>query len=611
MPDGKSPAGSSSGASGSDPRRSAADGQKTDAEPGSEPTEEGGGTQLALREQSPARTEEKSPGTAGSTDSLSQEYSPRLDPNAFWPFVDDGDELNIVYAGRLPSAEDFRTHLYTYGVPHLREVHGLLRIRRAGNRSDFRDRLEAVYALHPVIATLALACQYCSNRSLLHRDKEVLHKLLADTNSVAIFDQHNLDDLFFRPDKGTFHVEESEAALTPVSHEGSGHRRGSSSSKDGSEASSEAAEMRSAMAELKAEMAAMRAAASGGGGGGGGSGHVPAADVAKLVQDAVAAEREQFITDVRSGKIVIDGHASKADRRAASTWQLSDEFAVFDSQWTEKRHQTENLYDASDVMSLRDLVYKNPTRDQDATKISKRHNFPAKWHDAPASCRNPAERKVTYTQGQMDRDKELREKQEGLLPPFKTTIKSLDICCRLHALADELYDDLENDRLSKPDILKIVTQLVTQADDAIFVLSDTFHLQAKPVTGFQKERRNILLQAKSVLKDVAMPDNVEVQDEGTWYMDDDNAIETEAVRLRAAEKQRKDLARLGGGGAAPPGGGSKNKQKKQAFVKKREADRERSKAAAKAAAAKAKGAPAPAPAPGPAPSPAPGKKPGS
>ena len=44
MPDGKSPAGTSSGAGGSDPRRSAADGQKTDAEPGSEPTEEGGGT---------------------------------------------------------------------------------------------------------------------------------------------------------------------------------------------------------------------------------------------------------------------------------------------------------------------------------------------------------------------------------------------------------------------------------------------------------------------------------------------------------------------------------------------------------------------------------------
>jgi hypothetical protein len=37
-------------------------------------------------------------------------------------------------------------------------------------------------------------------------------------------------------------------------------------------------------------------------------------------------------------------------------------------------------------------------------------------------------------------------------------------------------------------------------------------------------------------------------------MDDDGAIETEAVRLRVAEKQRKNLARLGGGGAAPPGG---------------------------------------------------------
>ena len=92
---------------------------------------------------------------------------------------------------------------------------------------------------------------------------------------------------------------------------------------------------------------------------------------ALLVQQAVAAEREQFISDVRSGKIVIDGHASKADRRAASTWQLSDEFVVFDSEWTEKRQDTPNLYDAGEATSLRDLVFKNPTRDQDATKISR------------------------------------------------------------------------------------------------------------------------------------------------------------------------------------------------------------------------------------------------
>ena len=139
------------------------------------------------------------------------------------------------------------------------------------------------------------------------------------------------------------------------------------------------------------------------------------------------------------------------------------------------------------------------------------------------------------------------------------------------------------------------------------MLSDTFHLQAKPVTAFQRERRNILLQAKSVLKDVAMPDNVEVQDEGTWYMDDDGAIETEAVRLRAAEKQRKDLARLQGGGAGAPAWAlSKNKQKKNAHVQKRDADR--GKAKATAAAKAKKGAPAPAPAPGPAPGPAPDKK---
>ena len=56
-------------------------------------------------------------------------------------------------------------------------IHGILRIRRAGNRADYRSRLETTFAISPVIATLALSCQYCANNDLDHRDKKVLDNL--------------------------------------------------------------------------------------------------------------------------------------------------------------------------------------------------------------------------------------------------------------------------------------------------------------------------------------------------------------------------------------------------------------------------------------------------
>jgi hypothetical protein len=85
--------------------------------------------------------------------------------------------------------------------------------------------LETTFAISPVIATLALSCQYCANNDLDHRDKKVLDNMFAGESALATFEEHSLDDLFFRLDKGTFHVGEAEAQRTPSSREGGYHRQ--------------------------------------------------------------------------------------------------------------------------------------------------------------------------------------------------------------------------------------------------------------------------------------------------------------------------------------------------------------------------------------------------
>ena len=369
MPDGSQSDEDSSDAGDHSSDRGISGGQKDEGEHGSAQE----GAQLALQNK-PAgpRGDTSEGGSAKSSPPL--EYTAPVDSEAIWPRVQEGDAAyTIVYPGQLPTVEQFGARLSNASLEELKSIHEVLRIRRSGGREVYRSRLLAVHDSHPIVAVLALCVGYCQGHALLHRDKSVLDDLLFQAKAEHKFAAHSVDDLFFDSETGKFFIDEP-AKATPQSR-GGGSRRGSTGSR-GSESSQDVAEMRDALADLKREMSALRADRTRGGGGGGSSGHVPAAEVTLLVQQAVAAEREQFISDVRSGKIVIDGHASKADRRAASTWQLSDEFVVFDSEWTEKREDTPNLYDAGEATSLRDLVFKNPTRDQDATKISKRHNFP-------------------------------------------------------------------------------------------------------------------------------------------------------------------------------------------------------------------------------------------
>jgi hypothetical protein len=364
MPDGSQSDDGSSDAGDHSSDRGIPGGQKDGGEHGSAQD----GAQLALQVQPAAPGGGTSEGGSAKS-SPPLEYAAPVDSEAIWPRVQEGDAAyTIVYPGQLPTVEQFGARLSNASLEELKSIHEVLRIRRSGGREVYRSRLLAVHDSHPIVAVLALCVGYCQDHALLHRDKSVLDDLLFQAKAEHKFAAHSVDDLFFDSETGKFFIDEP-AKATPQSR-GGGSRRGSTGSR-GSESSQDVAEMRDALADLKREMSALRADRTRGGGGGGSSGHVPAAEVTLLVQQAVAAEREQFISDVRSGKIVIDGHASKADRRAASTWQLSDEFVVFDSEWTEKREDTPNLYDAGEATSLRDLVFKNPTRDQDATKISR------------------------------------------------------------------------------------------------------------------------------------------------------------------------------------------------------------------------------------------------
>jgi hypothetical protein len=226
MPNGKSSAGSSSGAGGSNPRRSAADGQTNEQQGSDSPGGGLGGTELALRDTT-AGAADGAHSEAGSDDSAARGPVAPVDPDGVWPLVRDelGLDTSVVYPGSLPSTEEFRSQLHSASLDDLKKIHGILRIRRAGNRADYRSRLETTFAISPVIATLALSCQYCANNDLDHRDKKVLDNMFVGESALATFEEHSLDDLFFRLDKGTFHVGEAEAQRTPSSREGGYHRQ--------------------------------------------------------------------------------------------------------------------------------------------------------------------------------------------------------------------------------------------------------------------------------------------------------------------------------------------------------------------------------------------------
>ena len=64
---------------------------------------------------------------------------------------------SVVYPGSLPSTAEFRSQLHSASLDDLKKIHGILRIRRAGNRADYRSRLETTFDISLVIATLALS----------------------------------------------------------------------------------------------------------------------------------------------------------------------------------------------------------------------------------------------------------------------------------------------------------------------------------------------------------------------------------------------------------------------------------------------------------------------
>ena len=131
--------------------RSTSRGQEDGRESGSVQTS----TQLALRDAS------AEPGGGTSEGGSAQRSSPLeyvapVDPEAFWPRVQQGDaedsEYTIVYHGQLPTAEQFGARLLDASTEELKEIHLFLRIRRSGGREVYRSRLQAVFDSHPIVA---------------------------------------------------------------------------------------------------------------------------------------------------------------------------------------------------------------------------------------------------------------------------------------------------------------------------------------------------------------------------------------------------------------------------------------------------------------------------
>jgi hypothetical protein len=267
------------------------------------------------------------------------------------------------------------------------------------------------------------------------------------------------------------------------------------------------------------------------------------------------------------------------------------------------------LYDnANPETSLRKLVFFSTIRDDDKKKILRRTALPSFWADPPSI--NPANRHK-FTEAQLKRDKELQGLQEKMLPTFQITTKCLDLSCRTHAECELLRDDIAAD--DGRDLVSRLDSIQQKLDDVIFGLSDDFHMHAQPISGWQRERNNIVLQAKSKVVAAEVPD-LAPPDKGTWFHDDGDVVVGQetlsldelAARTRKEEKERLELAKIlggrggggrgGGRGRGGRGGGGSGRATSQSKSKKR---RDKAKAKRDSAAAGEPGA-APEPAPAPA-----------
>jgi hypothetical protein len=467
------------------------------------------------------------------------------------------------------------------------DINGLfewLSLRKSGTRATKISKILAVFNDgFPNVVRLARDCYHREN----HRDANLLEGITT-SGRTHIFNADNLltQDLVYDEATGRWSNPAADSPSEPAP----------AAAADGSVtiSASDFAVWQRRLADLESR-----------GGAGGGSG-LDETQVVALIEKSKKEARAELLSDIRDGREVVDTWATKDDRRQATAYELGPDFAVFNFERAPVRADTENCYDVSQSEeSLRKLVFFSTIRDDDKKKILRRTALPSTWADPPSI--NPANRHK-FSDAQLKRDKELRELQEKMLPTFQITVKALDLACRTHAECELLRDDIF--AADGRDLVPRLDSIQQKLDDVIFGLSDDFHMHAQPVSGWQRERNNIVLQAKSKVGKAEVPDLVP-PDKGTWYHDDGDVVvgaetlslDELAARTRKEEKERLELARIiaGRGGHNPgPGGGrggGRGGGGGRATASKSKKRRDKAKAKKNAAAA---GGPAAAPEPAPA-----------
>ena len=470
-------------------------------------------------------------------------------------------------------------------IEDIDSLFSIISLRRKGSRATKVALLLDAFDEYPNLVRLGFACHSRAN----HRDAHLLEGITDNNRKTSKVNGDGVlsDDLGYDASTGSFSRPEVRGSLPATNRDGSNSavspaRRGGAS-RAGSDTVSLSKREWEAM---QSRMAAIEAGSAGGAGDG--ASGVTRAEILAMVEQGKREAREELLRDIKEGREVVDTWASKADRRKASAFEVCPDFAVFSFDHESDRSNTVNLFDDSDVTgSFRRLVYFNSIRDDDRRKIMRRTALPAGWSDPPTiTPRNLHQ----FSAAQLAKDKELRDQQTKLLPSFQITANVLDLACRSHAECEHLRDDLANSRPIEDRVDAIQDGL----DDIIFALSDNFHVLAQPISGIQRERNNLSLQAKSRTGSATVPE-LAPPDDGQWHHDEGDisigsetiSMDVYAARLRKAEKERNDLAgqqRRRPGGPGPKPKKSKNKRNKPA--------------AAPAA------APAPSPAPAPAPTPA-------
>eukprot|EP01050_Picozoa_sp_SAG11_P015731 SAG11_NODE_2073_length_3858_cov_21.209364_2_plen_346_part_00 len=248
------------------------------------------------------------------------------------------------------------------------EIDGVLAwlsLRRRGNKRAKIEQLLGVFDVYPNLFRLAVQCFFVGEDDPPHRDAALLDDINHENRLSNTINEDGVlqGDLRYDSDSGRY----SRAANQPQAPPPPDAEPADALEISGAGGSvTVPADMLQAMQQRLAAVEARGAA---------GADTVSRDELSRPLEESREQGKQELLRDIREGREVVDTWASKEDREKASSYKLSEDFAIFDFNPSANRSDTPNLFDVSRPdESFRRLVYGSRIREVDKTKIMRRTN---------------------------------------------------------------------------------------------------------------------------------------------------------------------------------------------------------------------------------------------